>query len=159
MLIKPISTNEMSHPLPGISQQVWDNPQHPYQIDNELTSFQNPMSQTHSPPAWAQRSACCPCLILIVFGHVLQQTQCTTHLIVWPFDGLVQDCSISCALEIEIQQSCTKPSISSNGILSMLVMSAFPLLSSNRRDPYLSFSHSPTVQGTRALKHIWQVTL
>ena len=35
-------------------------------------------------------------------------------------DGLVQDCSISNALALEILQSCTKPSISSDLSLTIL---------------------------------------
>ena len=49
--------------------------------------------------------------------NILSQSDVIHHY----FDGLVQDCSISSALAMEILQSCTKPSI-----LLSLLNSVFP---------------------------------
>ena len=55
------------------------------------------------------------------WSHILYRIQTLLH----NFDGLVQDCSISIALAMEILQSCTKPSI------CITVMSLMWLVTSN----------------------------
>ena len=51
------------------------------------------------------------CFCALRFGLVLMKVR---YGFIWYINGLVQDCSISSALAMEIQQSCTKPSIVSH---------------------------------------------